>query len=257
MFELYDGIHKIKFETLNPSLDQTVESKFTDSQKILRAELYQFLVGDVKTDEDLDQIILRSCPKVQNGLDMYPQNTDLYRGTNFRGVSRNGRCNWQILTMVDGGKCYLGTVDNMIKAAVLYDIVSIQAKGLKAKTNFIYTRRELLAILFLKSLLEIKVTGQEVRNRTPQKEEFKRAFKSELDGVVQLEQQVIDPAEGSKPNTTEMVEAEVEAEDVPDEPEEEEQQEEPENSKTVEEISWKSFSVNSKHDNTNGRANRE
>jgi len=46
-----------------------------------------------------------------------------YRGTNFRGVSRNGRCNWQILMMVDGYKMYLGTVDNIFKAAVLFDLV--------------------------------------------------------------------------------------------------------------------------------------
>ena len=61
--------------------------------------------------------------------------------------------------MVDGAKVYLGTVDNMIKAAILYDMVSIQSKGFKAKTNFIYTRKELLALLSLKSLMEIKFTG--------------------------------------------------------------------------------------------------
>ena len=48
---------------------------------------------------------------------------------------------------------YLGTVDNILKAAILYDVVSIQAKGLKAKTNFIYTKKELIVILFLKSLM--------------------------------------------------------------------------------------------------------
>lgn len=44
-----------------------------------------------------------------------------------------------MLTMIDGEKVYLGTVDSLLKAAILYDIVSIQMKGLKAKTNFIYT----------------------------------------------------------------------------------------------------------------------
>jgi hypothetical protein len=48
-----------------------------------------------------------------------------YRGSNIRGVSKNGRCNWQILSMCDGSKFYLGTVDNILKAAILYDIFCI------------------------------------------------------------------------------------------------------------------------------------
>ena len=95
-----------------------------------------------------DTIVIKCCPKISQGGGESSANNELYRGTNFRGVSRNGRCNWQILTMIDGQKVYLGTVDNILKAAILYDIVSIQAKGLKAKTNFIYNKRELLAILY-------------------------------------------------------------------------------------------------------------
>ena len=47
-----------------------------------------------------------------------------FRGTNFIGVSRNGKRNWQIISMFKGSKFYLGTVDNMLKAATLYDIFS-------------------------------------------------------------------------------------------------------------------------------------
>jgi hypothetical protein len=47
------------------------------------------------------------------------------RGTNLRGVCKNGRCNWQIMQVVDGFKQYLGTVDHILKAALLYDIVAI------------------------------------------------------------------------------------------------------------------------------------
>jgi hypothetical protein len=43
-------------------------------------------------------------------------------------------------------KTYLGTVDNILKAAILHDILAIQMKGLEAKTNFKYTRRDLLCI---------------------------------------------------------------------------------------------------------------
>jgi hypothetical protein len=54
--------------------------------------------------------------------------------------------------MIDGEKFYVGTVDDMHKAAVIYDILSIQTKGRKAKTNFNYCKNELLAILQLKKL---------------------------------------------------------------------------------------------------------
>lgn len=79
-----------------------------------------------------------------------------FRGTNLRGVSKNGKCNWQILSMVDKKKSYLGTVDNILKASILYDIFSIQAKGVRAKTNFSYTKKELYSVLKIPSLFNIK-----------------------------------------------------------------------------------------------------
>lgn len=106
----------------------------------------------------MDKIILRNCPKLSicQQQSFMTQPSNLYRGTNFRGVSKNGRCNWQILTMIDGDKVYVGTVDNIYKAAIIYDIVSIQTKGLKAKTNFIYRKSELLAILQITNLMNLR-----------------------------------------------------------------------------------------------------
>ena len=66
-----------------------------------------------------------------------------FRGTSFIGVSRNGKRNWQIISMFNGTKFYIGTVDNMLKAAILYDLFSVQTKGLNAKVNFNYTVREI------------------------------------------------------------------------------------------------------------------
>ena len=58
--------------------------------------------------------------------------------------------------MIDGHKVYFGTVDNIFKAAILYDIISVQSKGLTAKTNFFYTRNELIALMSLESLMHIR-----------------------------------------------------------------------------------------------------
>ena len=60
--------------------------------------------------------------------------------------------------MIDSEKVYLCTVDNLFKAAILYDILSIQNKGLRAKTNFMYTKQECLAVLHTANLRKI---GQE------------------------------------------------------------------------------------------------
>jgi hypothetical protein len=46
-----------------------------------------------------------------------------YRGSKFRGVSKNGNRNWQVLTMIDKYKLYIGTVDNILMAAIFYDIL--------------------------------------------------------------------------------------------------------------------------------------
>ena len=44
-------------------------------------------------------------------------------------------------------KVYIGTVDKIELAAIIYDIFQIQYKGLKAKTNFNYSRFEITEIM--------------------------------------------------------------------------------------------------------------
>jgi len=53
---------------------------------------------------------------------------------------------------------YLASVDNILKAAIIYDILSIQTKGLKAKTNFMYSKQAMLAIFNLENMLKFKNT---------------------------------------------------------------------------------------------------
>jgi hypothetical protein len=109
-------------------------------------------------------IIIKTTPKsISQFKQEFIDDKQKYRGTNFRGVSRNGRCNWQILTMLDGDKVYLGTVDNLLKAAILYDIFSIQMKGTKAKTNFLYTIKEVTTILGLPNINKIKETCNDLQ----------------------------------------------------------------------------------------------
>lgn len=147
-------------------LDEELEAEFSDKQRTVRKEMFEYLTKSMSGRKQMDenQIVLKSCPKISQGFQEQLQSR-VYRGTNFRGVSRNGRCNWQILTMIDGQKVYLGTVDNILKAAILYDIVSIQSKGLAAKTNFIYRKCEIIAVLMLQNLMQIKEKGMHYRKQ--------------------------------------------------------------------------------------------
>ena len=60
----------------------------------------------------------------------------------FRGVSKNGN-KWQVVFICNKKKIYLGGFDSEVVAAKKYDEIAIRANGLKAKTNFKYTKYEL------------------------------------------------------------------------------------------------------------------
>ena len=68
------------------------------------------------------------------------------RGSRFRGVSKNGS-QWQVLIMVNKRKRYLGSFSNEEEAARAYDRVALQHHGLKAKTNYDYTKEEVGKII--------------------------------------------------------------------------------------------------------------
>lgn len=78
----------------------------------------------MKPNTDMDSILITGSPKfVGESSDTH------FRGSIFRGVSRNGR-SWQVLVMVESEKLYLCTTENPHLAALIYDLVTIQSKGL-------------------------------------------------------------------------------------------------------------------------------
>lgn len=74
------------------------------------------------------------------------------RKSNFRGVSKNGN-QWQVLIMIKNFKRYVGSYDNEEDAAKAYDKVAIYYHRTKAKTNYFYTKEEILNILNEKPLI--------------------------------------------------------------------------------------------------------
>ena len=145
------------------SINLETEAQYPDNIKAVRNKIYQLHEdfgknGPTHLQKNLDRIIIFQSKRGQNitGNKYTEEDVEKFRGTKLRGVSKNGRNNWQILCFEESNKVYLGTVDDIVKAALLYDIFSIQFKGRKAKTNFSYTMRELIAIMSIQSLMSIK-----------------------------------------------------------------------------------------------------
>ena len=67
------------------------------------------------------------------------------RNSRFRGVSKNGN-QWQVLITYHKNKTYAGCYASEEIAARIYDILSIKIRGIKARTNFIYTIKEMKKI---------------------------------------------------------------------------------------------------------------
>ena len=68
------------------------------------------------------------------------------RTSKYRGVSKNGN-HWQTLIMNNRIYSYIGTFNSEKLAARIYDLISLKKKGINAKTNFIYCKRQIQNIL--------------------------------------------------------------------------------------------------------------
>lgn len=91
------------------------------------------LIDILRSKRSVD-VIITPHKKVFKGA-----NVNNFRGSKFRGISKNGN-SWQILLMVNRKKKYLGTLPTEELAAQFYDKVAIQYQGAKAKTNFPYNK---------------------------------------------------------------------------------------------------------------------
>ena len=64
------------------------------------------------------------------------------RSSRFRGVSKNGN-QWQVLMMINKHKTYIGSYASEEFAARIYDVLAIKNRGMKARTNFIYSCKQI------------------------------------------------------------------------------------------------------------------
>ena len=82
-------------------------------------------------------------------------------GPRYIGVTWNNKNKWQIRLNLAGAQKCIATVDDPMCAALLHDLLAIQTRGFNAKTNFNYSARELIVVLGLDSLLQLRGTGYE------------------------------------------------------------------------------------------------
>jgi len=76
------------------------------------------------------------------------------RGSQYRGVSKN-KSKWQVMIMGNFKKMYFGAIENEADAALFYDKLAIISHGIKARTNFNYTREDIIEILNDESLSRV------------------------------------------------------------------------------------------------------
>ena len=67
------------------------------------------------------------------------------RNSKYRGVSKNGS-QWQVLFMYQKEKTYAGCFPLEEIAARVYDILAIKKRGIKARTNYLYSIEEMQKI---------------------------------------------------------------------------------------------------------------
>ena len=79
------------------------------------------------------------------------------RGSIYRGVSKNGN-QWQVLMKENKNKIYKGSYPSEELAARIYDVLAFKNKGLKARTNFIYTSNQIKKICET----EIDITDKDI-----------------------------------------------------------------------------------------------
>ena len=67
------------------------------------------------------------------------------KSSRYKGVTKNKK-KWQAYIRIKNKNIYLGSYSSEKTAAKIYDIMLIKKNGIKAKTNFKYTRRQIKII---------------------------------------------------------------------------------------------------------------
>ena len=121
---------------------ETVAKKDNDPNEFMKEERRKLLLK-LQNSQDDKVIFTKRSKKLRKNA---KHDDESYRGSRYWGVSRN-KCKYQVMITLNHYKEYNGGFSSEIEAARVYDKKSICTFGLKAKTNFDYSKQEVVEIL--------------------------------------------------------------------------------------------------------------
>eukprot|EP00347_Sterkiella_histriomuscorum_P003222 403365125 len=125
-------------------LNQETEDERQQIRQSIRNKLSD-LIEILEAINLTNQVIVKSKPKFEPNSVYSDARRQSNRGSQFRGVSRNGK-KWQVMIMGKSKKQYIGAIEDESEAALIYDWHAVVTQGIRAKTNFSYTRDQLMKI---------------------------------------------------------------------------------------------------------------
>jgi hypothetical protein len=124
-----------KADKSDPELRNLSNTYFWERRNILLQMLDSY--------HDDEAVLIKATAKANKNSNNTPRRP---RGSIYRGVSKN-KAKWQVMIMGNFKKMYFGAIEDEREAALFYDKLAIVSHGIKARTNFPYTRRDIIAIL--------------------------------------------------------------------------------------------------------------
>lgn len=134
-----------KSKKADPELENLSNTYFWERRNILLKMLESY--------SDNEAILISATPKTtkrSNSKRVFKKD----RTSQYRGVSKN-KAKWQVMIMGNFKKMYFGAIENERDAALFYDKLAIVSHGVKAKTNFNYTRGDIISILNEEGLSQV------------------------------------------------------------------------------------------------------
>ena len=125
-----------KADKSDPELNMLSNTYFWERRNILLQMLDNY--------SDDNTIIIKATPKYTKSCK--GKRITRPRGSQYRGVSKN-KAKWQVMIMGNFKKMYFGAIKSEKEAALFYDKLAIVSHGIKAKTNFDYSRQDIINIL--------------------------------------------------------------------------------------------------------------
>ena len=120
-----------------PDIEELTSMKVSLIEKLLQSKKKELNESLSHMPGDESTTVLYTKNKVMLGKSQ--------RGSRYRGVSKNGK-KWQVQLLGNLRKRYIGSISSEECAARIYDHYAIINHGLKAKTNFNYSKQQMRQI---------------------------------------------------------------------------------------------------------------